>query len=122
MEIDGGHLLSYQDLPLGGGDHLEIYHTSGHSPDSICIGIGDLFFIGDILFAPNPGMAGASGWNRDALLSSIAKVLWIIKSREIKTCLSGHGRSIDVEVVEKSLTNMCRDVESLDCLAEVDHD
>ena len=86
-------LLSHQDLPLGMGDHLEIYHTTGHSPDSICIGIGDLFFIGDILFAPNPSMAGASGWNRGALLSTIAKVLWIIKSKEIKTCLSGHGIS-----------------------------
>jgi len=115
-------LLSYQDLPLGGGDYLEIYHTTGQSPDSICIGIGDLFFIGDILFAPNPGMAGASGWNRDALLSPIAKVLWIIKSKEIKTCLSGHGRSIDAGVGEKSLTNMYLDVDALDCLAEVDHD
>jgi glyoxylase-like metal-dependent hydrolase (beta-lactamase superfamily II) len=57
-------LLDTQTIALGDVDLLDIYHTPGHSPDSICMRVGSLMFLGDLFFAPNPGMAGAYGWSR----------------------------------------------------------
>ncbi|MCX6697179.1 MAG: MBL fold metallo-hydrolase, partial [Methanoregula sp.] len=45
-------------ITFGAGEGFEIYHTPGHSPDSICLRFGRMLFIGDMLFAANPGVAG----------------------------------------------------------------
>jgi len=50
LETDGGIALYRQEIPLPSGDALVVYHTPGHSPDSICIRFGGLLFIGDLLF------------------------------------------------------------------------
>ncbi len=73
MEILDGLVLQSQTIPLGGGDILEIFHTPGHSPDSISLRAGSLLFLGDLFFAPNPGTAGAYGWNRQDFMTSILK-------------------------------------------------
>jgi glyoxylase-like metal-dependent hydrolase (beta-lactamase superfamily II) len=117
-ELDG-LLMHSQTIPLGRRDQLEIYHTPGHSPDSICIQSGSLLFVGDLFFAPNPGMAGAYGWSQQDLIESIQKVLWILENKEILLCCSGHGRPIDAETAKKTLTAMYRDTAMLKGLEEI---
>jgi glyoxylase-like metal-dependent hydrolase (beta-lactamase superfamily II) len=106
-------------VPIGKGDHLEIYHTPGHSPDSICMQIGSILVVGDLFFAPNPGMAGAYGWSQKDLVQSILKVLWILENENIQVCCSGHGRPIDALTARKTLEVMYNDASSLQGLEEI---
>jgi glyoxylase-like metal-dependent hydrolase (beta-lactamase superfamily II) len=106
-------------VPMGKGDHLEIYHTPGHSPDSICMQIGSVLVVGDLFFAPNPGMAGAYGWSQKDLVQSIQKVLWILENKNIQVCCSGHGRPIDALTARKTLEVMYNDATSLQGLEEI---
>jgi len=116
--VDGLELYS-QTMPLGKDDQMEIYHIPGHSPDSICLRIGALLIVGDIFFAPNPGMAGAYGWSRRDFLESVQKVLWILENKNILACCSGHGRPIDTETAKKTLRVMYRDAAALDGIEEI---
>ncbi|HUI39845.1 MAG TPA: MBL fold metallo-hydrolase [Methanothrix sp.] len=118
-EIAEGIIMHSQVVPLGGDDILEIYHTPGHSPDSISLRIGALLIVGDIFFAPNPGMAGAYGWSRRDLMDSIRKVLWILENENVTICCSGHGRTIDAETARKTLAVMYSDASSLKDLEEI---
>ena len=68
------------------------YHTPGHTPDSICIRIGPLLFLGDIPFAASPGVAGLHGWNHRDLITSIDGICGILAEGGVTTCLPGHGR------------------------------
>lgn len=119
MNICEGVDLQSIVVPVGKGDNLEIYHTPGHSPDSICIRIGSVLVVGDLFFAPNPGMAGAYGWSQRDLAESIQKVLWILENKNIQVCCSGHGRPIDALTARKTLEVIYNDVSSLQGLEEV---
>jgi len=88
-KIADGLVLHTQTIALGDGDRLEVYHTPGHSPDSISMRVGSLLFLGDLFFAPNPGMAGAYGWSQQDLMQSILKILWILENEDIDLCFSG---------------------------------
>jgi glyoxylase-like metal-dependent hydrolase (beta-lactamase superfamily II) len=88
--ISGG--LPHAQLEFGAGPALEVWHTPGHSPDSICLRMGGLLFIGDLLFAANPGIAGLCGWDREALIGSLEKVMAITEAGGIVTVCPGHGR------------------------------
>jgi glyoxylase-like metal-dependent hydrolase (beta-lactamase superfamily II) len=70
------------------------YHTPGHSPDSICIRTGNILFIGDILFATSPGVAGLYGWNPQDLIRSAGGLLDVFHHEEVAFCCPGHGRVI----------------------------
>lgn len=118
-EIAPGLVLHSQNMPLGKDDCLEIYHTPGHSPDSVCIKAGTLLMAGDLFFAPNPGMAGACGWSQRDLVESIQKALWILENKNIQFCCSGHGRVIDAWTARKTLEVMYTDALSLQNLEEI---
>jgi glyoxylase-like metal-dependent hydrolase (beta-lactamase superfamily II) len=118
-EVAEGVLLHSQIISLGDGDRLEIYHTPGHSPDSICLRVGSLLFAGDLFFAPNPGMAGAYGWSQQDLMESILKILWVLENENILLCLSGHGRPVDAQTARNTLEVMYSDSASLKGLEEV---
>lgn len=119
LKIPEGPLISSQTVPLGKDDHLEIYSTPGHSPDSICLRAGRLLFVGDLFFAPNPGMAGAYGWSQPDLLESIHRVLWVLEQKDIMLCYSGHGRAIDADTAQSTLRSMYQDVITLSGLEEI---
>lgn len=112
-------VLYSQIVPMGKGDNLEIYHTPGHSPDGVCIRVGSMLFVGDVFFAPNPGMAGAYGWSQKDLMQSIQKILWILENEKILLCGSGHGRPIDAQTAHKTLEVMYSDAASLKDLEEI---
>lgn len=121
-EISPGLALASQRIPVGGKDHIEVFHTPGHSPDSVCIRTGDLLFLGDLLLASNPGVAGIPGWSRTELMNSIRKVLWVLDERKIRVCCPGHGRPMDAATVGRTLERLYRYTESLDDLALIDQD
>jgi glyoxylase-like metal-dependent hydrolase (beta-lactamase superfamily II) len=119
QKIRYGPVLHSQKISLSKGEALEIYSMPGHSPDSICLRAGGLLFTGDLFFAPNPGMAGAYGWNKSDLMKSIYRVMWIIEKRNILFCCSGHGKIVDVDTARAILGSMYQDILSLSGLEEI---
>jgi len=119
LKIRYGPILHSQKISLSKGEALEIYSMPGHSPDSLCLRAGGLLFTGDLFFAPNPGMAGAYGWNKSDLMKSIYKVMWILEKRNIQYCCSGHGKIVDVETAWAILGSMFQDILSLHGLEEI---
>lgn len=113
LGIGGGVVLKSQRVDLGGGDALEIYRTPGHSPDSVCIRAGDVLFLGDLLLASNPGVAGMPGWSREDQMESIRRILWVLERGGVRLCYPGHGRPLDVETTRRTLLQLLQYTESL---------
>ena len=104
--IGDGVVLHRQRVELGGGDALEVYHTPGHSPDSVCLRAGELLFLGDLLFASNPGVAGIPGWSRADQIGSIRRALWLLEGGEVLQCCPGHGRPMEAGAAKKTLCRL----------------
>ncbi len=115
-----GILRECQVLQAGASCPVILYHTPGHSPDSICIQAGSVLFIGDLLFAANPGIAGISGWDRAALLKSIDTVIAILEEKTITHCCPGHGRILTAEEAIRALRGVKKDAETLEGIVELD--
>ncbi|MFA5332703.1 MAG: MBL fold metallo-hydrolase [Methanoregula sp.] len=114
-----GFGLDREILSSGGSEPLEVFHTPGHSPDSVSIRIGRLLFIGDVLFAANPGVAGLRGWNRDDLIRSLDCLLALLKSGRIDLVCPGHGRVITADTACAMLAASRADAVALDGIAEL---
>jgi glyoxylase-like metal-dependent hydrolase (beta-lactamase superfamily II) len=82
--------------PIEIGDlEVRVHHTPGHCPGGVCLQIGkkgepgrDLF-VGDTLFAGSIGRTDLPGGNYDALMHSIADVLFPLGDEAIVH--PGHG-------------------------------
>ncbi len=114
--------LPHARLEFGSGPALEVWHTPGHSPDSICIRMGGLFFIGDILFAANPGIAGMCGWDQAALIHSLDGVLSVIEDGGIAIVCPGHGRVVTAPDAARMLSAVRTDAQALSDIAELNHE
>lgn len=101
---------------------LEVFHTPGHSRDSICIRMGDLLFIGDLLFAANPGIAGLVGWSQEDLVRSLDGIGALLAKGETVQLCPGHGRLIPVADAQKMLPLVKRDAATLADIAEFNPD
>jgi glyoxylase-like metal-dependent hydrolase (beta-lactamase superfamily II) len=118
--FSGGRLsVRRERFSPGPGDSIEIFETPGHSPDSVCYRIGTTIFIGDLLFAANPGIAGSRGWNQKDLLRSIDDVLWLLENEEIRICCPGHGKVLPAEAAKAMLQAMKTDAARLGDIATV---
>jgi glyoxylase-like metal-dependent hydrolase (beta-lactamase superfamily II) len=102
-----------QTISIGGGDVLEIYSAPGHSPDSICIRAGEVLFIGDLLAAANPMVAGISGWHREHLIETQKHVQWLLDHKPVSICYPGHGGLIPSGKVRDILQRLERKTLSL---------
>jgi glyoxylase-like metal-dependent hydrolase (beta-lactamase superfamily II) len=73
------------------GLKLEVIHTPGHSPGSICLYAKDenLLFSGDTLFAGGVGRMDFPGGNMEQLLSSIKEKLLVLPQQTV--VYPGHG-------------------------------
>ena len=120
LEIDGAALLHRQQIPLRSGDTLTVYHTPGHSPDSICIRLGEYLFIGDLLFSASPGVAGLSGWDQPALLQTVGRVRWIFAHEPVSLCCPGHGRCVAATAMPGLLDRLERDAAELASIGPFD--
>lgn len=122
VPMDLGKSLIRQVVSIGGGDFFEIYPTPGHSPDSICIRAGQILFIGDLLAAARPMIAGISGWSRDDLLDTLEKVQWILSTMEIRFCYPGHGSLIPADKVRDLLQRMQLSAHHLSGVSEMNEE
>jgi glyoxylase-like metal-dependent hydrolase (beta-lactamase superfamily II) len=109
-------------LEFGDGPVLEVFHTPGHSPDSVCLQMGRLLFIGDLLFAANPGVAGMCGWNQEALIQSLGRVLTLIDDDGIAMVCPGHGRVVTAPDAVRMLSAVRTDALALSDIAELNCD
>jgi glyoxylase-like metal-dependent hydrolase (beta-lactamase superfamily II) len=114
--------LPHEELILGNGPPVGIYHTPGHSPDSCCIQIGRVLFSGDLLFATSPGIAGISGWDQEALIRSLEGVRAILSTEEIEVICSGHGLMLSAKDALRILDAVQKDAPRLSGIAELDPD
>jgi len=114
--------LAQERIQFGSGPSLEVYHTPGHSPDSICIRMGGLLCIGDVLFAANPGIAGICGWDQSALIRSLDGIEALIADGGIDFVLPGHGRVITAADTGRTFAAIRTDALALENIAELNHE
>jgi glyoxylase-like metal-dependent hydrolase (beta-lactamase superfamily II) len=119
---DAGGDLPHTRLEFGNGPALEVFYTPGHSPDSICLRMGGLLFIGDLLFAANPGIAGICGWDQEALVRSISGIQAVIDSGGIAMVCPGHGRVVSAPDAARMLSSVMTDALALSDIAELNRD
>jgi glyoxylase-like metal-dependent hydrolase (beta-lactamase superfamily II) len=108
-----------QIIRLESGDEIEVYHTPGHSPDSICIRVGKMLFCGDLIFATAPGIAGLTGWDRKELDETVEKIISLLSDEGIMICLPGHGRPMDAESTVRTLRAIQKEARELEGIQEV---
>ena len=75
---------------------LEVLHTPGHSPGSVCLYSLDLgvVFTGDTLFEGGPGATGRSFSDHDTIVASIQQRLFTLPPET--TVHTGHGSSTTI--------------------------
>jgi glyoxylase-like metal-dependent hydrolase (beta-lactamase superfamily II) len=83
---------------------LEVIHTPGHSPGSICIRLpeADALFSGDTLFSGGPGATGRSYSHFPTIIGSIRDRLFALP--EHTTVFTGHGESTSLATEAPHLT------------------
>ncbi len=84
-------LLKEGDTISFGGITLEVLHTPGHTPGSICLATEGLIFTGDTLFAGSVGRVDLPYSEPDKLIPSIKNKL--LKFPDDTVILPGHGPS-----------------------------
>jgi Zn-dependent hydrolases, including glyoxylases len=114
--------LKHEMLAFPQGTQVDLFHTPGHSPDSTCIRIGRVLFIGDLLFAANPGVAGLHGWDQDALIGSLERMLAVLKSGTVDMVCPGHGRIISAAQAGTMLEHVLADARALTGIAELNRE
>jgi hydroxyacylglutathione hydrolase len=80
--LKGGELLKVGDMSL------EIIHTPGHSPGSICIKVDNIMFTGDTLFAGSIGRTDFPGGSYVQMMDTLNS---LIKQDENIVIYPGHG-------------------------------
>ena len=74
-------------VPLG-GLQVEVLHTPGHTPGSVCLRCRDALFTGDTLFAKSMGRTDLPGGNEEAIMASLKRLGQL--EGDYKVC-PGHG-------------------------------
>jgi glyoxylase-like metal-dependent hydrolase (beta-lactamase superfamily II) len=83
LDLSDGQVLSV------GGTQLEVLHTPGHSPGSVCLHADGALFSGDTLFQGGPGATGRSYSDFDTIIASIRdRLLTLPPDTVVHT---GHG-------------------------------
>jgi glyoxylase-like metal-dependent hydrolase (beta-lactamase superfamily II) len=98
------------------------YATPGHSPDSICLLIGQILFCGDLPFAGNPAVAGIPGWNQRELLSSLEAMSELLLSMDEVTVCTGHGPILHRDAALAQFAAAARQAERIRGIATLDAD
>ncbi len=87
--------------PLTGGepipldqDRVEVIHTPGHTPGSICLRLGGLLFTGDTLFPGGPGATQPPLGDFATIMESLATKLFTLPDETV--VLPGHGEATTI--------------------------
>lgn len=117
--VKEGQALFRQTMSIGESDVMEIFHTPGHSADSICLCIGASLFVGDLAFAVNNGIAGLIGWNQQDLVHTLEGLINLLHIRRIRLICPGHGRIIPEDKAIETLQKQLRIARNLTNLREL---
>jgi glyoxylase-like metal-dependent hydrolase (beta-lactamase superfamily II) len=112
----------YRQVVSLGGEAIELYYTPGHSPDSLCLRIGELLFIGDLMAAANPMVAGIAGWSQGDLIATFTNFERLLGQTGIRLCCPGHGGILTVAQLREALPRLRAEVSTLGDLAEMNAD
>lgn len=111
-----GILLNHGDSVLFGAVKLEVIHTPGHTPGSLCFKLGKHLFSGDTIFPGGPGKTESPTAFKDILKSITDKIMVLPDDLEI---YPGHGDSASLKKEKEKFAvfsarshdpNLCGDV------------
>lgn len=86
-------------LPVGGLT-LQVLHTPGHSPGSVCFLVDRSVFVGDLLFAGSIGRTDLQGGDYDTLIRSVQQKIFTLPADT--TVYPGHGPATSVGVEKRT--------------------
>lgn len=72
---------------------INVLHTPGHTPGSVCFLIDNILFSGDTLFERGVGRTDLPGGDEKAMTASIAKLMQLDKETEV---YPGHGSATTI--------------------------
>jgi glyoxylase-like metal-dependent hydrolase (beta-lactamase superfamily II) len=117
-----GRSVPTHRVALGVRDRMEVFPTPGHSPDGIGICVGRLLFVGDLPFATDIGVAGAMGWDPEALAGSLELLKIVGRERDIEWVLPGHGRPFPFRQLEEIIQRQQKELQRLSNLIPLDRE
>jgi glyoxylase-like metal-dependent hydrolase (beta-lactamase superfamily II) len=118
--LPAGGSVPCERIQIGGHDLARVFHTPGHTTDSICLQVGGLLWVGDLFLAANPAVAGIPGWDCEALLASLTTVAELLDALPLSLCCPGHGRPLPAAKARQVIADVrsqaaaLRDVATLD--------
>lgn len=112
--------LKVQNIMVNNRSIAMVYATPGHSPDSICLEIGDILFCGDLPFGGNPAVAGIPGWNRNDLLTSFDVIIDRLKRMDAALVCAGHGPIMDRDPALAQFTSASRKAAAISGIIALD--
>ena len=120
---DAGKLTAPPEVLLNDGDEvavgnirLDVLHTPGHTPGSLCFRVGKYVLAGDTVFPGGPGKTSSPENFRQVVKSITGKILVLPEDTEL---YPGHGDATTVKQVKEELAffssrphdpNLCGDV------------
>jgi glyoxylase-like metal-dependent hydrolase (beta-lactamase superfamily II) len=120
IELETGEIVLFQTFAIGEKDKMQIFHTPGHSPDSVSYRLGSILITGDLHLATTPGIAGKSGWDNDKLALSMKAMLKKGREAGIALVLPGHGSIISFAKAEKIFEDTHQDALKLKNITHFD--
>ena len=94
---DSGNLSSPPEIQLKDGDvvsfgniRLEVLHTPGHTPGSLCFKTGKYLIAGDTIFPGGPGKTGSPAALKQVIQSITSKIFTLDDATQV---YPGHGDS-----------------------------
>ena len=120
VEIQAGFSVPTVQVAVNGHDRMEIFQTPGHSPDGVSFLVGKYLFVGDLPFATDIGVAGAVGWDPEALDETLNLLRWLGRNREIEWVVPGHGKPFSFDQFEKITHRQERQLKTLSDLIPMD--
>ncbi len=98
IPVKTDHLLSGGEQIKCGKVNLEVIHTPGHTPGSLCFKSGNYLFSGDTIFPGGPGKTG-SAQDFKQIITSIKEKIMVLPDETI--ILPGHGERTDLKTERK---------------------
>ena len=118
--VYGGVPVKSQFLQFGAEERVTVFHSPGHSDDSLCLLVGRWLFCGDILFAHKPVVAGLPGWSAQALLKSLAFLDRLLEQGSVDAIWSGHGKVLDISSARNIIATVARETGKMGTLVRLD--
>jgi glyoxylase-like metal-dependent hydrolase (beta-lactamase superfamily II) len=122
IRLKNGEIVPCQIFPVSKNDKMQIFHTPGHSPDSVSYRLGSLLYTGDLHLATTPGIAGKAGWDNEKLAASLKTMLEKGREAGISLVLPGHGNILSFAKAEKIFEETRKDALKLKNISHFDRE